>query len=56
MVISRQELTAKSRERPAKEPLETKRAVLADTQSDSGAVTARKNPPQLRAISSSIQM
>jgi hypothetical protein len=55
-VIPRQQLTKKAHERPAKGPPETIRAAMADTQSDADAVTAQKNQPQLRAVSSPIQM
>jgi hypothetical protein len=55
-VIHRQQSTKKARERSPKRPCETVRAAMADSQLNPDAATAQKNPPQLRAVSSSIQM
>jgi hypothetical protein len=55
-VILRQQSTKKARERLAKRLCETIHAAIADTQSDVDAATVHKNPPQLRAVSSEIQM
>jgi hypothetical protein len=55
-IIRRQQSTKKVRQRFAKQPSESVRRIMADTQSDGDARTAQNNPPQLHAISSLIQM
>jgi hypothetical protein len=55
-MIARQQSTTKVRQLFAKQPFEIVRIALADTQSGVDPATAENNPPQLRAISSSMQM
>jgi hypothetical protein len=49
-IIARQQSTKKVRLHSAKPPSEVVQTAMADIQSDVVAVTAQKNPPQLRAV------
>jgi hypothetical protein len=49
-VIPRQQSTKKARERSAKQPSETIRTAMADTQPDADAAIVQKNPQQLRPV------
>jgi hypothetical protein len=55
-IIPRQQLIKKPRRRPTKRTPDVVWTAMADTQSDAGSMTPETNPPQLRAVSSLIQM
>jgi hypothetical protein len=55
-IIPPQQSTKKVRQRSAKQLFELVRIEMADTQLDVNAATAQYNPPQLRAVSSLIQI
>jgi hypothetical protein len=55
-IIHHQQSTKKVRQRSAKPLSKIVWAAMADIQWDGDAMTAQNNPPQLRAVSSSIQM
>jgi hypothetical protein len=56
MIIPRQQSTKKVTQRSAKRLSEIVWTAMADIQSDVDAATAQNNPPQLHAVSNSIQM
>jgi hypothetical protein len=55
-IIFGQQSTKKVRQRSTKQPSKIVRTAMAETQSDVDVATAQNNPPQLRGVSSGIQM